>query len=137
MTKVGGFHPLGTMNVCGNHGNPSNSCSDISVWTKVVEQPTCLYFCHNTNSLSQHKETALTEPQTESSGGIAHFIQATCYRSCPGIAMAAVCFFRAIVLLCSILIFVEAMCWWVHEVDFVCLDKSLTSRCWLHSESLF
>lgn len=32
-------HPLGNTNVCTKfHGSPTNSCRDISVWTKVVDR---------------------------------------------------------------------------------------------------
>ena len=37
VAKVIKLHPLWTINVCTKfHGNPSNSCLDISVWTKVA-----------------------------------------------------------------------------------------------------
>ncbi len=40
------IHLLGTMYVGTEfHGNPSNSCWDISVWTKVVDRPTN-WCCH-------------------------------------------------------------------------------------------
>lgn len=35
ITKVFKIHPMGTSNICSEfHGNLSNSCKDISVWTK-------------------------------------------------------------------------------------------------------
>lgn len=38
--KVFQIHRLG-LNVCAKfHGNPSNICTDISVWTKVMDRPT-------------------------------------------------------------------------------------------------
>ncbi len=39
--KVITIHPVGTEDICAKfHGNPSNSRSDILVWTKVVHRPT-------------------------------------------------------------------------------------------------
>ncbi len=39
--RLSRIHYLGTMNICTRfYRNPSNSCWDISVWTKVVDRPT-------------------------------------------------------------------------------------------------
>lgn len=44
ITKISKSHPLGTVNVCTSfHGNPSNICWEMSVWTKAALRKSSSY----------------------------------------------------------------------------------------------
>lgn len=83
ITDANGFNCVATLESC---GDPSHSCGDISVWTKVVDQTSSSQKSHSGRMFKQKQKTTTTKQKTKKNKNVLTNVStllSVWQRSCP------------------------------------------------------